>query len=347
MNIQQIRYGLKMLGQYLEVAASAGYNTLNEKQKQQTLRLEAIIEQAGEENHWFSENNTRYAYLAMAQMLKQAEELTTYPDKVNHEVIGIVPPAIAPLDGLKDIAITLAAGYKVQLKQMFAKEKLLPEVINALYEINPDFKTRISLQPENLKDFDKLIVTVPSSHHEQWDKYFSRYSGKIRRPRYAAAIVTGKETLNQMEALGNDIFRYFGKTFNNVTKLYIPKNYNLKLFKEAFEPFQQELNYHTAYFNNYEYNKSIYLINQEATTDFGYVLFKEDALLPSRIGVIHIQRYQNQAALEQMIQADQAMLSHLVCIDSIQNHTTISPGKVHIPDFSDHEALHTLKQIIA
>ncbi|MCF8218211.1 MAG: hypothetical protein K9I29_04070 [Bacteroidales bacterium] len=341
----QIRNDLITLGKLLQAAGEYRFGHLNTVQQQYAQELEPLIELAWNENHWFTENNTRFAFLAYAQMLKELENRTDLPLEEKNETLAVVPPAIAPLDGLKDIIIALLSGYKVQVKQMLNKEKLIPGVIESLYKINPEIKNYLSFQENQISAFDRIIVTIPADKTTQWEKYFSQYPGKIRHSSYGAGIITGKETLNQLEAIGNDIFRYFGKTPENIYKLYLPKKFPVEMLNEPFEPFELEMKYHTPYFNNFEYNKSIYLINNNKNTDNGYVIFKEDPALESRIAVIHTERYNDQKELKQLINRDKDNLTHIVSVQEQDDITTVEPGNAVKPSFSDPDSIDTFNKI--
>lgn len=343
--MQQIQNSLTILGDILKASGEGRFGHLEKKNQRIAKQLEPLIESAVNENHWFTENNTRFAFLANAQMLKKIPDSEISAKQSNGKTLAIVPPALAPLDGLKDMAIALLMGYAIEYKRMFKDEKLMPAIINALKEIQSNLKSRIIFRKDQLKNIDRIIVTIPADRYDQWEKYFSKYPGKIRRPAYGAAIITGKETLNQLEALGNDIFRYFGRTFNNVYKLYLPEKYPLSLFEEAFEPFSLEMKYHTQYYNNFEYNKSIYLINAENNVDNGFLIFKEDTSLESRIAMLHFERYNNQQALEAKLKRDQEKLSKVVCIKDQKLITTIQPGHSVRPSLNDDDAKDTLKKI--
>lgn len=341
----QIRNDLITLGKLLQAAGEYRFGHLNNAHQQLAQELEPLIELAWNENHWFTENNTRFAFLAYAQMLNELENKTDLPAQSKNETLAIVPPAIAPLDGLKDIIIALLSGYKVQVKQMFKNEKLLPNIIECLYKINPEFKDCLSFQKSHLSGFDRIIITIPADKTTEWEKYFSQYPGKIRYPLYGAGVITGKETLNQLEAIGNDIFRYFGRTADNVYKLYLPEDFPIEMLNEPFEPFEIEMKYNTPYFNNFEYNKSIYLINNNQTTDNGYIIFKEDPALESRIAVIHTERYTNNEELRQLINRDKNKLSHIVSIQKQEDIETIEPGNAVKPSFNDMDVIDTLTKI--
>ena len=54
----------------------------------------------------------------------------------------------------------------------------------------------------------------------------------IRKNRNSVAILTGKESQEQLKWLSEDIFRYYGLGCRNVSKLFVPENYD---FNPLFE----------------------------------------------------------------------------------------------------------------
>lgn len=344
MELQQIHKSLLRLGHVLQAAGESRFSHLNEKQQAQAKRLETLISTAWQENPWFTENNVRYAYLAYAQMLQEDIELGDNTVLDFTQTIAVIPAGNAPLEGLKDISIALLSGFKVQIKLVHKKEKLLPEIIQLLQELTPGLKDLITTAKGKLDKFDQVIVTIPADKISEWHKYFSRYPGKIRTAKYGAAVINGKETLNELEALGNDMLRYFGRTFENVKKLYIPQEYSPNLMYESLEPYEKEMKHHTNYFNNYEYNKSIYILNQENFRDNGFLLFRESSSPESRIAVLHLERYRDANHLNELLERDTETRSLLISTEKNKLNTR-KPGYAHQPSLSDEDAKDTFKQI--
>ena len=57
------------------------------------------------------------------------------------------------------------------------------------------------------------------------------------------AILTGKETEDELAGLGEDIFRYYGLGCRSVSKLFIPRNYNFDNFFKAIFNYGDIINY--------------------------------------------------------------------------------------------------------
>jgi len=148
------------------------------------------------------------------------------------------------------------------------------------------------------------------------------------------AILTGNETLEELKNLCRDIFTYFGLGCRNVSKLYVPKNYNFTPFFEAIFDFQEVVN-NNKYANNYDYHKAIYLLNSEQLLDNNFVLLKEDNSLSSPVGVIFYEQYDSVAQLEKEIQAK---LEEIQCVVSQTKFTfeTVNFGAAQSPQLCDY-----------
>ena len=111
------------------------------------------------------------------------------------------------------------------------------------------------------------------------------------------AVLSGNETTAELQLLGNDIFDYFGLGCRNVSKIFVPQGYNFNTFFEAIEVYQPIIN-HFKYNNNYDYNKSIYLVNSVKHLDNGFLLVKEDEGFTSPLAVLFYEHYQTVEAIE-------------------------------------------------
>src|SRR5690606_37147941 len=114
----------------------------------------------------------------------------------------------------------------------------------------------------------------------------------IRRNRNSVAILTGKESNEEIAQLGHDILDYFGMGCRSISKIFVPKNYDIKQFFEPLEQFNDIIN-HFKYNNNYDYNKSIYLVKQQPHYDNGFLLLKEDKGLSSPLVVLYYETYES------------------------------------------------------
>ena len=89
---------------------------------------------------------------------------------------------------------------------------------------------RIVYSDSFLKDYDGVIATGSDNTSRYFDYYFKNKRSIIRKNRNSIAILNGEESDDDLKSLSQDIFTYFGLGCRNVSKLYVPKNYNFDLF---------------------------------------------------------------------------------------------------------------------
>jgi hypothetical protein len=116
---------------------------------------------------------------------------------------------------------------------------------------------------EKLENFDAVIATGSNNTARYLEYYFKDHLSIIRKNRTSIAVLNGDETDEQLQLLADDIFRYFGLGCRNVTRIFIPEDFKIDRLFENFLNFKEIIN-HNKYANNYEYNRAIYLLNQES-----------------------------------------------------------------------------------
>jgi len=123
--------------------------------------------------------------------------------------------------------------------------------------------------------------------------------------------LTGNETQEQFEALGEDIFRYYGLGCRSVSKFFVPKGYNFDAFYRAIFKFQDILK-HEKYTNNYDYNKAVYLMSNFKLLDNGFLMLKEDKSYSSPISSVFFEYYEEYQDLEPIFREKDKQLQCIV-----------------------------------
>jgi hypothetical protein len=154
-------------------------------------------------------------------------------------------------------------------------QHLLPFIAKYLIHIAPEFKDKITFVEGKLENFDAVIATGSNNTARYFEYYFKDKPSIIRKNRNSVALLTGEESREQLEALGEDIFRYFGLGCRNVSKLFVPKNYSFDAFFEAIFKYKEVIEYE-KYANNYDYNKAVFLMSNFKLLDNGFLTIKED-----------------------------------------------------------------------
>jgi len=271
-------------------------------------QLLAMIESEQHYNAWFTPENTLNAVKAIGKMLNakdlerwlspesgvlspesnemtQDSELKTQGSKK----VGLILAGNIPLVGFHDVLCVLVSGHHALIKASTQDARLIKYILGILVEIAPEYAGRFSFV-DRLANFDAVIATGSNNTSRYFEYYFGKVPNIIRKNRNSVAVLTGKETKEQLFLLGHDIFDFFGLGCRNVSKIMVPKGYDLVPMFEAIEPHQPIINHH-KYNNNYDYNKSIYLVNGDKHFDNGFLLVKEDDRMASPLAVLYFEYY--------------------------------------------------------
>lgn len=277
--------------------------------------LQHIAETAYNHNPWFTPADVHRALAATAHNLSNdrlQDWLAPYPfDGDTDMTVGLVLAGNIPLVGFHDILCVLCAGYNVQVKTAAADPILTFHLLTKLREIDPDFTAKISVT-DRLANFDLVIATGSDNSSRYFSYYFGDKPHIIRKNRNSVAILTGTETNEELQLLGHDIFDYFGLGCRNVSKLFVPQGFNPADFFQGITGFADIINHH-KYANNYDYNKSIYLINGDEHFDNGFLLLKPDERIASPLGVVYLETYATGSELTERLEG---LAPQLQCVVS-------------------------------
>src|SRR5690606_38095910 len=239
-----------------------------------------------------------------------------------------------PLVGFHDILCVLLAGFRAQIKLSSDDAGLTAFVLDELIRIEPAFSGKIQLV-ERLQQYDLIIATGSDNSSRYFDYYFGKKPNIIRKNRNSVGVLTGTESPAQLKAFGSDIFDYFGLGCRSVSKLYIPKGYDVRQFFEAIESFQH-IKEHYKYTNNYDYNKSIYLINGDKHLDNGFLLLKEDTRLASPLATVFYEEYEQIADVTSQLEAQADKIQCIVTQATIETSIPTFPlGGSQYPALTD------------
>lgn len=295
-------------------------------------------EQAHQENPWFTKENIRYSLQQWAYILNEVnlkKWLKPYASKLNKntpKTIGVVLAGNLPIVGFHDFLSVLISGNNFLGKLSSSDKILLPAIAKVLHKIESKFKQKISFTEGKLENFDAIVATGSNNSARYFEYYFDKYPHIIRKNRNGIAVLTGNE--QNLELLAEDIFRYFGLGCRNVSKLYVPEGFDFEPLLVSFGKFEWIKN-HYKYQNNYDYNKSIFLVNGIQHYDNGFVLLREEASIPSPISVLHYEFYKNIEELNIKLKGLEHQLQCIISEDAkVENH--LLPGQSQKPDLGDY-----------
>lgn len=326
-NIQQKNYRIILNSKILtrETRISA-FVKLGEFLKSKELRESPFLENIVHRNAWYTRDNVLQQIDAISSNLTSDKLENWLREVPNHNIdksVGLVLAGNLPLVGFHDIMTVLLAGFKAQIKVSSDDAGLTKFILDHLFEIEPLFKERVQFV-EKLEHYDLVIATGSNNSARYFEYYFGKKPNIIRKNRNSISVLSGHETAEELKDLGHDIFDYFGLGCRSVSKIFIPLDYNIPNLLDNFESFQG-IKDHTKYNNNYDFNKSIYLINRNKHFDNGFLLLKEDESLASPLAVVHFEYYDSIEKVEEYINSHR---------DEIQCVTTeMDLNSVDVPVF--------------
>lgn len=301
--------------------------------------LQTICRKAESQNPWFTHNNIIHAFEGVLQMLQYdnlKQWLSSYTiEPKRPKVIAVIMAGNIPLVGFHDALCVLITGNHLLAKVSSKDAVLLEYTLRKLIEIAPKYSQAITISNTPISNFDAIISTGSENSSRYFEYYFNKYPHIIRKHRNSVAILLGNETPDTLQALSNDIFQYFGLGCRNVSKIYIPEDFDITKLIDAFESFGT-FTLHNKYMNNYEYNKSIYLVSQIPHYDNGFILCKEDEKISSPLAVVFYEKYSNFADVQTIIKKYAENIQCIVCNDDLFYKKNILPGKTQTPEVWDY-----------
>lgn len=297
--------------------------------------LDELIKAAHIYNGWFTEEFTNIAIKNIGSMLTSSS-LETFSEKIpaenaNPKVIALICAGNIPLVCFHDVLCVLLTGNTALIKMSSDDNILLPFFLKLLTHYEPRFDDQIRLSDGRVTGFDAVIATGSNNSAAHFKQYFSKYPHIIRKNRSSVAVLTGKESKEELEALGKDIFYYYGLGCRNVSKLLVLKDLKFDQFFEAIFGFAKMID-NKKYANNYEYNRTIYLMGKEDFLDNNFLILKPDNQIHAPISVLFYQRFET---VEQM---DEYILDNAADIQCVVGKKYIPFGNSQCPvitDFAD------------
>jgi len=314
--------------------------------------LETAIQQAKLMNQWFTwesiEAVLRYWSLNLSKEVLE-EWLEPYTHLFRKEVksrdIAVIMAGNIPLVGFHDFMTVLISGNRFIGRLSSDDTELLPAIARVLISYDAGLHDSITFTKERLSNFDAVIATGSNSSSNYFNYYFSKVPHIIRKNRNGIAILTGDENEVELSGLSDDIFLYFGLGCRNVSKLYLPDNYD---FEPLFKAFLKYRNYstHHKWMNNYDYYRSVFLLNQIPTLDNGFVLLNENRAISSPPAVLYYEFYNSIPELSKQLSTQSDEIQVIVCKEKLSGYSCI-PGQAQFPGLSDYaDGIDTMKFLL-
>ncbi len=308
---------------------------------QQATELYKLIQTSQNYNGWFTKNFVQYMIDAIGNSLqkdKLEQWIQPYQDKLRKinapKTIGVVMAGNVPAVGFHDLLCVLISGNRLLAKLSGDDNRLIPAIVNMLNAIEPGFEGMCSFTENRLSEFKAVIATGSNNTARYFEYYFGKFNHIIRKNRNGVAVLTGSESEKDLNGLCSDIFTYYGLGCRNVSKLLLPAGYDFTSLLDVISK-QENVNDNHKYFNNYEYNKAIYLVNGTPHFDSGNLLLVEDEQIASPVSVVNYQFYNDESELPEYAKANAAEIQCLISNSQILKNR-IQFGKSQQPELWDY-----------
>ena len=294
---------------------------------------------AGLINPWFTPEFIDMATGNIAKHFLDKQKLENWTSSYKIETvapkkIGIVMAGNIPLVGFHDFLCVFISGHKAIIKASSKDEVLIKHLTQKLIEWsvrtpseNKELNEMIVFQ-EMLKDCDAYIATGSNNSARYFEYYFKKYQHIIRRNRTSVTILDGSETAKELEELADDVHLYFGMGCRNVTKIFVPKDYDFIPLLTAFKKYDHFKDHH-KYRNNYDYNLALHILNGKFYMANESLILLENPSIFSPISQLNYELYTDKTKVEESLRS----MEDLQCT---VGHGHIPFGQAQIPSLTDY-----------
>lgn len=299
-------------------------------------KFRMILQKASEKNPWFSAENLDFCIKSWANALSEnnlKQWLSAYDfDKIqqkNPKKIALILAGNIPLVGFHDFLCVILSGNKAVVKLSSNDNVLLPFFVEILSQFSAEIKNQVEYSSSQITDYEAVIATGSNNTARYFEYYFKNKPHIIRKNRNSVAVLTGKESFEDLQNLSKDIFTYFGLGCRNVSKIFVPENYHFDAFFKAIFHYNYLLE-NQKYTNNYDYNKAVYLMSRFNILDNGFFILKEEEKYASPIASLNYEFYTSEENLKEKLQKDAEQIQCVVGNFDFENK--IDFGKTQTPE---------------
>lgn len=271
-----------------------------------------IKERASRENAWFTiefveiaVNNIAKSFLKEDLLIEWANKYEVKDTPVSQKNIGVVMAGNIPLVGFHDFLCVFISGYKQTIKPSSKDSILIKHLVSKLTEYSVTVETLVQFA-ENLKGCDAYIATGSNNSSRYFDYYFGKYPNIIRKNRTSVALLTGKETEEELALLSDDIQMYFGLGCRNVTKLYVPVGYDFQLLLDTLKKYGYYFEFH-KYKHNYDYQLALQMMGRKYYMTNDSIILVEDPSIFSPVSQVNYEFYSDKESLIKSLTANESI----------------------------------------
>ena len=316
------------------------------------LKLSPAVNQAVLDNLWFTSGNIATAVNNLGKMMagEQLEEwVKRYPRLADHEwkpkTVCVIMAGNIPLVGFHDFLCVLLSGHRILARLSAEDARLLPAIAGLLIGYNTEWLDMIDFASGTVDNFDAVVATGNNNTSRYFNYYFGKYPNIIRNNRNSAAILDGYESDEELELIAGDIMLFFGMGCRSISKIYVPVGYHFERLINALSRFSAYSD-HNKYRNNYDYQRSVFMLNQIPAIDTGCLLLTENSSLISPISVVNFSYYTEFKDVVAEIKSIPGEIQCVVSRNPLETET-VKPGEAQRPQLWDYaDQVDTMKFLL-
>lgn len=290
----------------------------------------AVMERAEVENGWFTKSDVRYAVRAICEDMLRVEKLEPWlasyglleTAHAKPKRVAIIMAGNIPLVGFFDLLCVVASGNHAAVKMSGKDRALMGYIIEQLRDIEP--AVLISEYAE--EPVDAVIATGSDNANRYFRSRFADVPSLLRGNRHSVAVLTGDESIEQLRALSEDIYRYSGLGCRNVSLIFAPKGCDIELAK---------CDVCSKYTNNFRQTRALLSMGGVEYCESGSSLLVEGEEFSAQLSRINVVSYDSLAEVDAWLEAHEEELQCVVS-DSIEHSRRVAFGSAQRPALTDY-----------
>lgn len=289
---------------------------------------DAVVRRACADNPWFTPDSVCRAARALAREMLTRDKLERWmahypalPAAATRRV-RIVMAGNIPMVGFFDLLCVLMAGHRAEIKFSGKDRAMMGWIAERLKELDPALP--VGTDPD--EPADAVIATGGESANRHFRAQYAAVPSLLRGSRQSAAVLSGRESEAELRGLSDDIFAYSGLGCRNVSLLFVPRGYDLRLAVPAMSD---------SYRNNYRQQRALLALTGRPFVDLGGALLLEQRCFPSALSTISVARYDDLAEVGAWLAAHDGELQ---CVVSrcIAHERRVDFGRAQSPTLTDY-----------
>ncbi|MDR2286367.1 MAG: hypothetical protein LBE04_02655 [Prevotellaceae bacterium] len=315
--------------------------------KESNPAIEKAIDCSCIDNYWFTNSNILRALDAVVRKMLDNRKLNDWVNRYPFDVAGtqrtgLIMAGNIPLVGFHDLLCVLMSGNIAVIKPSSKDRYLIKTLCGILPEKFPLLSERIVFTDTKPQNVNIIIATGSNNSARYFRAEYKDIPLLSRKNRYSLAVIDGSESSSELEALGDDIFSYFGLGCRNVSNMFIPQNYDWNMFFEAIKKYSDVIK-HQGYNDCFRYQKALSELSGEEYFTNGFVIIRKNSPAFSSIASINYTIYEDIEQVKTFLSEQKDKIQCVVTKTACSDKPT-SFGHTQTPELTDYaDGVDTMK----